>query len=308
MRRRLLVIALVLLAVASTGAPAASAASSGAEGPDIATLDARIERAQAHIDRWYPRIERWYRHIRQAAARVDRLEEIVALSSTDAGLIGGPGGSVWVHRGPSFRLDHANSDLRSTLRSPWARRAQAQLDTWSAYLAELVRARERALRPAPQEAERAGATAPLPGQARTYEGWATAFLGRLGAPPCDENLLIVVTWETSESTSAAYNPLATTHDMPGATDMNTVGVKHYVSLGQGLDASRDTLLLGAESYGYGAVLDSVRSCRSAKVTARAINASAWCRGCVSGAYITGLLPIVRATYVEHAARLVATRP
>jgi len=307
MRRRLLVIALVLLAVASTEAPAARAASS-AEGPDIATLDARIEKAQAHIGRWYPRIEDWYRHIRQAAARVDRLEEIVVLTSTDSGLIGGPGGSVWVHRGPSFRLHQANSDLRSALRSPWARRAQAQLDTWSAYLAELVRARERALRPAPQETEREGAAAPLPGQALTYEGWATAFLGRLEAPPCDENLLIVVTWETSESTSAAFNPLATTHDMPGAGDMNTVGVKHYVSLGQGLDASRDTLLLGADSYGYGAVLDSLRSCRSAKVTARAINASAWCRGCVSGAYITGLLPIVRATYVEHAARLVATRP
>ena len=121
-----------------------------------------------------------------------------------------------------------------------------------------------------------------------------------------ENLLIVVTWETAESTSAAFNPLATTRDMPGATDMNSVGVKDYGSLEQGLDASRDTLLLGAESYGYGAIVDSLRRCRSASFTARAINASAWCRGCVNGAYIVGLLPIVRASYAEHAARLVST--
>jgi hypothetical protein len=115
-----------------------------------------------------------------------------------------------------------------------------------------------------------------------------------------------VTWETAESTTAAFNPLATTRDMPGATDMNSVGVKDFVSLRQGLDASRDTLLLGAESYAYDAIVDSLRGCRSAEVTARAINASAWCRGCVGGAYITGLLPLVRASYPEHASRLVST--
>ena len=38
----------------------------------------------------------------------------------------------------------------------------------------------------------------------------------------------------------------------------------------------------------------------------AINASAWCRGCTSGAYITGLLPIVKANYADHAARLIST--
>ena len=145
-----------------------------------------------------------------------------------------------------------------------------------------------------------------PGEPVTYEGWAGAFLRRLGAPACGENLLIVVTWETAESTAAAFNPLATTRDMPGATDMNSVGVKDYVSLEQGLDASRDTLLLGAESYLYGAIVERLRACASAEATARAINASAWCRGCVGGAYITGLLPIVRSSYGEHAVRLVST--
>lgn len=308
MRSRLIVVVLVLLAVSSSGTPVATAAGGHASGLDVATLDARIEKAQAHVDRWYPRIERWYRHIRHSAARVDRLEELVSRSPAGTDLIDGPSGFVAVRRDPLSRLERADHHLRATLRSSWARHVQAELDTWSAYLAELLRARERAVRPPPDEARPAEGSALVRGQPMTYEGWAGAFLQRLGSPSCDENLLAVVTWETSESTSAAFNPLATTRDMAGATDMNAVGVKHFVSLGQGLDASRDTLLLGTELYGYGAILDSLRVCRSAEVTARAINASAWCRGCVGGAYITGLLPIVRASYDEHAARLVVTGP
>jgi hypothetical protein len=309
MRCRSLLVALSLLAVASSSTAVASALEGSAPGHptaglDIATLDARIEKAQAHIDRWYPRIERWYRHIRRAAARVDRLEELAPASSIVADGAGSLGRS---HRqDPAFRLAEANRELRDTLRSSRARRAQRQLDAWSAVLAELVSAREGALRPPP--AVRDPAPRALRGRPVTYEGWAAAFLGRLGAPACGENLLIVVAWTTAESTSAAFNPLATTRDMPGDSDFNTVGVKSYASLGQGLDASRDTLLLGAESYGYAAIVDSLQGCRSAKVTARAINASAWCRGCVGGAYVTGLLPIVRATYDEHAARLVSSGP
>lgn len=306
MRCRSLVVALVLFTSVSSGAEVAAAVQGSASGLDIAILDARIEKAQAHIDRWYPRIERWYRHIRRTAARVDRLEELVSASPIDAYRTGSLG---WSRRqDPAYRLAGANRVLLATLRSSWARHVQEELDTWSAFLSELARARERALRPPPAAGGESPVPGVVPGQPVTYEGWAGAFLERLGASACSENLLIVVTWETAESTSAAFNPLATTRDAPQATDMNTVGVKNYVSLGQGLDASHDTLLLGAESYGYAAIVDSLRACRSAEVTARAINASAWCRGCVGGAYITGLLPIVRASYAEHAARPVSTGP
>lgn len=306
MRCRLLVVALVLCSSVSVGSPIAAAVESAASGLGIATIEARIEKARAHIDRWYPRIERWYRQIRHAAGRVDRLEELVSVTPIAAYRTGSLG---WSRRqDPAFRLADANRALRDTLRSSSALHAQQELDTWGAYLAELVRAHERALRPPPDERGAVPGAVTLPGQPVSYEGWAGAFLERLGAPACSENLLIVVTWETSESTTAAFNPLATTRDAPQAADMNTVGVKDYVSLGQGLDASRDTLLLGAESYGYAAIVDSLRACRSAEVTARAINASAWCRGCVGGAYITGLLPIVRASYVEHAARPVSIGP
>ncbi len=306
MPRRVVILVLIVLAVVPAGVPVVAAATSTA-GADLVTLEARIERAQGRVNRWYERIERWYQRIDRAAVRVERLETIAERrSATDTTPV--------VRRTtpraqqPAFLLAGARRDLRATLTDPWARHVQAELDTWSAYLAELVHARERALRPAPADDDppQDRDTGLEPGQPVTYEGWAGAFLGHLDAPSCGENLLIVVTWETAESTSAAFNPLATTRDMPGASDMNTVGVKHYVSLRQGLDASRDTLLLGAESYGYGAIVESLRRCASAEVTARAINASAWCRGCVGGAYITGLLPIVRDSYSEHAARSVST--
>ena len=312
MRRRSIVIAVLVLvlAIVPVGVPAAASASS-TEGPevvDVAKLDAHIARAQRRIERWYGRIERWYGRIDRAASRVDRLEALVDdPASVPTAVL-----ERATQRGldPADVLAEANDHLRDVLTDPWARHVQGELDAWNAFLGELVRARERALVPvpAPEEAKphdtkpsrRIDPRAPV-----TYAGWAEAFLRHLGAPACDENRLIVVTWETAESTAASFNPLATTRDMPEATDMNSVGVKHYASLRQGLDASRDTLLLGAESYLYGDIVDSLRACASAEVTARAINASAWCRGCVGGAYITGLLPIVRASYDEHAARFIS---
>jgi hypothetical protein len=132
--------------------------------------------------------------------------------------------------------------------------------------------------------------------------WARLFLAEIGAPTCGENRLLVVTWEAQESTDARFNPLATTHSMEGATDFNSVGVKNYRSVAQGLAAARETLEQGAASYGYEAILSSLRACNDAEATAWFINASAWCRGCTSGAYLTGLLPAVRADYATYAAR------
>ena len=310
MERRAVVLLLVVLAAMPVAWPAPAVASPTAASPaglDLDALDARIERAQSHVERWYQRIERWYERISRTARRVDRLEQTAERApSIDADWV--LRSTLRLSRQPSVRLADARRDLRITLTDPWARHVQAELDTWSAFLSELVHAKERALRPAPaaDDGPRAGGTGLARGEPVTYEGWAGAFLRRLGAPACGENLLIVVTWETAESTAAVFNPLATTRDMPGATDMNSVGVKDYTSLEQGLDASRDTLLLGAESYLYGAIIERLRECAPADATARAINASAWCRGCVGGAYITGLLPIVRSSYGEHAIRLVST--
>jgi hypothetical protein len=193
--------------------------------------------------------------------------------------------------------------MRAVLTDPEAANAQQQIQALSAYIVELEGARDQLVR-AKRKARDAGGV--VPGEPLTYEAWARGFLARVSAPACQENLTIVVTWETAESTEAAFNPLATTHAMDGATDFNSVGVKNYLSLSQGLDAARDTLQGGADSYGYATILQDLQACASAEMTAMAINASAWCRGCTSGAYITGLLPIVKANYADHAARLIST--
>ncbi len=98
----------------------------------------------------------------------------------------------------------------------------------------------------------------------------------------------MVTWETSESTDAAFNPLATTHAMEGATDFNSVGVKNYRSLDQGLDAARDTLQGGADSYGYDAILSSLQACATAEATA-------------IGDQCVGLVPRMCRRHVHHRA-------
>ncbi len=132
--------------------------------------------------------------------------------------------------------------------------------------------------------------------------WAELFLSRLGAPICLDNLTVVVAWETAEGTAAAYNPLATTHVVPGSTAFNAVGVQNYPSLGDGIQASIDTLALGSPTYGYGTVLANLGACSRAETTALAINASAWCRGCAGGGYVVDVVPLVRADYEAFASR------
>jgi hypothetical protein len=277
-----------------------AAASDVTDTPEIQAMDARIASAIAEVDRWNHQLTVWQRQIAKASVVVQRLT-YAAGSDTHVA----PSPDV-VRRGMlrtdllEYRLERAHADLRRVLRDPEGRNAQQQVEAWTAYVNELMAARDKMIRKA-----RRGFRF-VPGEPVTYEAWANGFLDRLGAPRCGENLVVVVAWETSESTAAAFNPLATTHVMEGATDMNSVGVKNYVSLDQGLDAARDTLTGGAESYGYAPIVDSLRACASAETTAAAINASAWCRGCTGGLYLTGLLPVVRDSYADHAQRLIST--
>ena len=142
----------------------------------------------------------------------------------------------------------------------------------------------------------------MTGAGVSFGRWAELLLSRLRAPICQDNLIAIVAWESTEGTAAAYNPLATTHDFPGATDFNTVGVKNYPSLRDGIHATIDTLVLGSPSYGYGAVLASLTACAPAESSGAAINASSWCRGCAGGLYVMNVVPLVRADYERFAAR------
>ena len=128
----------------------------------------------------------------------------------------------------------------------------------------------------------------------SYGRWAGLFLRVMGAPVCRSNVVAVVSWQVAESTQAAWNPLATTHRMDGSTDFNGVGVQNYVSLAQGLQATKETIDNGWDAYGYGAIAGSLRSCGDAMRTARAINASRWCYGCVGGQYVLNIVPEVDA--------------
>ena len=107
----------------------------------------------------------------------------------------------------------------------------------------------------------------IAGAGTTFGHWATLLLTQLGSPTCQDNLTVIVTWEVAEGTAAAFNPLATTHDFPGVTDFNSVGVKNYPTLSAGLQATIETLRLGETSHGYDAILSGLASCAPAQATA-----------------------------------------
>ena len=133
-----------------------------------------------------------------------------------------------------------------------------------------------------------------------YGRWARLFLRYMRVPTCHANLVVMVAWQLSEFTQAAWNPLATTRGMPGSTTFNTAGVQSFASLGQGLEATKLTLVEGWSKYRYGAIVASLRACDAPITTAQAINASGWCHGCANGTYVTGTVAKVEANYDLYA--------
>jgi len=135
----------------------------------------------------------------------------------------------------------------------------------------------------------------------SYGSWADLLLRILGAPTCHDNEVVVVAWQVQEFTQASWNPLATTHGMTGSTDFNSVGVQNYVSLQQGLQATKETIQHGWDVYGYGAIVDRLKGCADPLDTAGAIAASSWCPGCLNGMYVVGVVPKVQADFATYAA-------
>jgi peptidoglycan hydrolase CwlO-like protein len=133
----------------------------------------------------------------------------------------------------------------------------------------------------------------------SYGAWAKRLMGTLGVPACHSNMVVVVTWQYVEFTQALWNPLADSLQMPGSTMFNSSGVQNYPSLDVGLRAVKTTLENG-DSLGYGAIVASLARCADAMTTARAVNASAWCRGCTGGAYVTGSIAKIEANYSLYA--------
>jgi hypothetical protein len=78
----------------------------------------------------------------------------------------------------------------------------------------------------------------------TDEDFYKKLLSELGAPTSKENLKFLYAWRQSEGKAGKYNPFNTTHKMPNATNFNSVGVKNYASIEDGLNATLKTLKNG----------------------------------------------------------------
>jgi hypothetical protein len=132
----------------------------------------------------------------------------------------------------------------------------------------------------------------------SFGKWASYFLSKIHAPVKRDNLVVMIAWEAAEYTTARWNPLATTYFMPGSTTFNSSRVRNYVSLAQGLEATWRTLR--HSGYGYEAILADLARNADSMTTARAINASRWCRGCANGGYVVDLIESVEQYYDHYA--------
>lgn len=76
---------------------------------------------------------------------------------------------------------------------------------------------------------------------KTRHTWAHDLLVKIEAPLSLANALALIAQIQAEGGKAAYNPMNTTLQMPGATDYNGVHVKNYRTYEQGLEATAATL-------------------------------------------------------------------
>jgi hypothetical protein len=105
------------------------------------------------------------------------------------------------------------------------------------------------------------------------DAWAYDWLVVAGFPTTPSNVLVVVSWEYAESGGGGgmWNPLNTTQGWPGATDVNSVGVKNYAQRSDGLAANAHVIHNGL----YGPVVSAFDRGDNAAATVQAIVTSPW---------------------------------
>ena len=130
----------------------------------------------------------------------------------------------------------------------------------------------------------------------TRGAWAKRLTNVYDLPFTDHRRFAIVSWETAEGTSAKYNPLATTKNMPGSTHFNSVGVRNYPSLATGIKATQ--LTLAEHGHGYESILAAIKANASAKEILEAVAASAWGTGWLA----LQVLPYVKDNYENYALR------
>jgi len=184
------------------------------------------------------------------------------------------------------RLATALADERDT-----AQKAQSVVDTQRLAMSDKIAERRAILEALTRQIQRIldrqhphnGLVAPVPLSGHyTPLTWAKALLEQLRLPLTSQNTAAITAWEMAEGghwhNSAHYNPLNTTMPEPGATAMNSVGVKAYLSWAQGFTATIATLRNGY----YGRILAALRAGDDAIAVADAVAASPWGTGNFSG--------------------------
>ena len=108
--------------------------------------------------------------------------------------------------------------------------------------------------------------------------WAVAILKGIGAPVTSGNVQAMTAWAQKEggnwNNSASYNPINTTEPAPGATSINSVGVKAYTSWKQGIDSTIATLNNGY----YPNILERLRTGTTPSQLAMTPDMSTWGSG------------------------------
>jgi hypothetical protein len=169
----------------------------------------------------------------------------------------------------------------SEMRRQQAVEVQAQIDAARAVVAQQIAQRRAILEQLARQIQtilasqgQAALAAPVLGGYSPFT-WAQALLQNLGMPVTSANLAAVTAWEMAEGghwhNSAHYNPLNTTMREPGATSMNSVGVKAYTSWTQGFTATVATL---HDGY-YTDILAALQNGGDAQAVADAVAASPW---------------------------------
>lgn len=129
------------------------------------------------------------------------------------------------------------------------------------------------------------------------------FLPLIGAPVTTHTMVAMMAWMQAEGDAGAYNPLNSTHTMPGSTDFNWVHVQNYSDLMDGVKATAMTLNYGADRhlYGYRPIRAHLRDNSRAIEVVQAVEASAWGTGglCVRVLEETGWRELNSKTYRHH---------
>lgn len=147
-------------------------------------------------------------------------------------------------------------------------------------------------------------------QVKAYPEWQYAFLQQLGIKPTPINMQFLSLWARSEGVSTAYhNPLAITDpyhnwsrwETPGY--LTTAGVvkmdsETHAGIATAQFLQADTM----NSNGYKTIIQALKSNNMVQMF-RAVNASAWCRGCENNRY-----PIAAYGVLGSSAPAVGPRP